>query len=300
MKNTCVSKFNSLCFLATVAMIHACGESGASSDPSAGISDPAASASANNESGINLSIMGTMPASIGSISYTTEDALMTGISTQSRDILFRAAKSDWLVTASPKNIDSALPENKVQIILQPVTNESHSVDAKPRAGSPRRWAASEVIDQTSDWKTSVTVKVPLLNPSGAEIYCAVLEYNKTIKPNLKDDVNINDFSMYVAQGACAASSPLKITALSAKSKLAPGDDKQSVVTVMGTQGLQVMNSSLWCWVSSPAPASCAATSSTSYVSYPTLSCDCEIRFDASGKVQSQKGIKGSILDLTKW
>jgi hypothetical protein len=308
-------------FCGLMVVIHGCGETPTSVDPSAGITDqapgetsPDAPAAAPGPSAavdsaplapadphVTLSLIESLPATVGAEVYLTEAAIMTGITAASRNILFQAAQSDWLVTPRSSTLNEVMAYPAVFFNIYSENNSADTRHASSMVATPRRWSVPAVdIDSGAVWNLTSTIKIPLLSTTGTEKYCALLSSQKKIHPGPELVVDVKDFALAVSAGPCAMNSSTLINSLSAKTKITPGDTKQVVAVVMGNLGLQVMNQTLWCWVGTPVTSGCAKTTNSYSTSSPTLSCDCEIRFDASGKVSSQKGVAGAVLDLTKW
>ncbi len=312
--------------LAIAGGVTACGETSPSLDPAAGIVDDTLSGQSETSQTISsgeasdtvespiapplptvpLSLADSLPVNLGSSTYTTESALLSGITEQARSLLYNAAKTNWLVSADYTSLDSVFSSQSASIDVRSMNNSSDQKLTRPNPSVARQWLIEDPsLDQGTQWSLNITVKLPLLNQSKVEEHCAVLRSQKVIPPKKDTLISIRDFSFNVTTGSCA-SIPTEtvtetITELSAKTKIAPGDSKQTVAVVMGTMGLQVISPQLWCWVGSKVSTGCASRNYYYfYESSTSPYCDCEVRFNNSGAVSSQKGLSGAVLDVTRW
>ncbi len=313
--------------LAIAGGVTACGETSPSLDPAAGIVDEAPPSQGETTKGeprqtfssdkapdtvespvlppaptVPLSLADSLPVNLGSSTYTTESALVSGITEQARSLLYNAAKTNWLVSAEVTSLDGLFSSQNVIIDVRYINNSSDQKLTRPNPSVAKQWLIEDPsLDQGTQWSLNITVKLPLLNQSKVEEHCAVLRSQKIISPKKDTLISIRDFSFNVTTGSCASIPTETITELSAKTKIAPGDSKQTVAVVMGTTGLQVISSQLWCWVGSKVSNGCGYRFYYLFNESSTNpSCDCEVRFNNSGAVSSQKGLSGDILDLTRW
>jgi hypothetical protein len=306
--------------------ITACGETATDDDPAAGITDEAAktvdqaSETTNSIGAVEapspealppeapplpsapLALADGMPVSLGSTTYSTEAGFILGVTEQARSLLYNAAKPNWLVSANITSLDDVFNSKTVTLDVRSLTNSADKKTIKQSPGASRQWLVEDsTLDPTTQWTLDITVKVPLLNQSKIEEYCAVLKLQKIISPKQDVMIPIRDFTFSVTSGSCLSTPLETITQLSAKTKIAPGDSKQTVAVVMGTSGLQVISPQLWCWVGSKVSSGCGYRSLYFfYESSTNPYCDCEVRFNSSGSVSSQKGLSGTVLDLTRW
>jgi hypothetical protein len=312
--------------LAIAGGVTACGEKSPSLDPAAGIVDDTQSSQEESSQTISsdkapdtvespiapplptvpLSLADSLPVNLGSSTYTTESALVSGITEQARSLLYNAAKTNWLVSADFTSLDSVFSNQSVFIDVRSINNSSDKKTTRPNPSVAKQWLIEDPsLDQGTQWSLNITVKVHLLNQSKVEEHCALMKSQKIISPKKDTLIVIRDFSFSVTTGSCASipteTAKETITELSAKTKIAPGDSKQTVAVVMGTTGLQVISPQLWCWVGSKVSNGCGYRFYYLFNESSTNpSCDCEVRFNNSGAVSSQKGLSGTVLDLTRW
>jgi hypothetical protein len=251
---------------------------------------------------VPLALADSMPVSLGSTTYSTEAGFILGVTEQARSLLYNAAKPNWLVSADVISLEGVFNSKTVTLDVRSLTNSSDQKTIRQGTGNARQWLIEDpTLDPTTQWTLDMTVKVPLLNQSKIEEYCAVLKSQKIISPKQDVMIPIRDFTFSVTSGSCSSVPGETITQLSAKTKIAPGDSKQTVAVVMGTSGLQVISPQLWCWVGSKVSSGCGYRSFYYfYESSTNPKCDCEVRFNSSGTVSGQKGLSGTVLDVTRW